>query len=231
MKLRTAVSHGKMYRAGDDDGQIHWRGKRDKPIRLAVQQRYRSCLAIEFRKNRLGLDQTPAFAVLWLQDVIDAKDQNINLPVFGGNSGDLKRAESNYSRDLGEPIGSVEVKLKFWPGLGRYHRRLANHNVQDVLEVLDTAMDNREVQCTMAETDDNSEDSSSSDSSDSDEVSNRVSGFRSELKATFSGDKGMENKSSSPLKGLQEYNDHSEQLHRHHRGLMQWKVGKPPCAQ
>lgn len=237
LKLRTSISRGKMHRSGDDGREIHWQGKKDKPIRLAVQQRYRSCLVIEFRKNRLGLDQTPAFAVLWLQNVIDEQKQSITLPLFGGNGGDLKRAESNYSCDLGEPIGSVAVTLKFWRGLGRYHHRLAKHNgnVHDVLEVLNTAMDNREVQNTMAETnEDDSEDGSSSDSSDPDGESTKGSGgFRSELKARFSGDKGMEGKGNSPLKEFQEYNEHSDQLHRHHRGLMQWKVRQrsyPSCV-
>ncbi|KAL8849285.1 MAG: hypothetical protein Q9221_005755 [Calogaya cf. arnoldii] len=228
LKLRTSIARGKMYRASDEDRQIHWQGKHDQPIRLAVQQRYRSCLVIEFRKNRLGLDQTPAFAVLWLQKVTDEQQQSITLPIYGGNGNDLERAESNYSCDLGEPLGSVTVTLKFWRGLGRYHHRLGKHNgnVRDVLEVLDTALDNREVQSTMAENDDNdSEESSSSDSSDSDEDSTKVSGgFRSQLKARFSGDKGMEGKGNSPLKEFQDYNEHSDQLHRHHRGLMQWKV-------
>ncbi|KAL8669738.1 MAG: hypothetical protein Q9168_005680 [Polycauliona sp. 1 TL-2023] len=228
LKLRTSISRGKMYRVGSDDGQIHWQGKKKKPLHLAVQQRYRSCLVIEFRKNRLGLDQTPAFAILWLQNVIDEQEQSITLPIYGGNGGDLSRAESNYSCDLGQPIGSVAVTLRFWRGLGRYHYSLAknNSNVHDVLEVLNTAMDNREVQHTMAEAGGNdSQDSSSSDSSESDgESTHTGGGFRSELKAKFSGDDGMEGKGSSPLEELREYNEHSEQLHRHHRGLMQWKV-------
>ncbi|KAL8997853.1 MAG: hypothetical protein Q9169_002935 [Polycauliona sp. 2 TL-2023] len=216
-----------MYRAGNHDGQIHWQGKKDKPLHLAVQQRYRSCLVVEFRKNRLGLDQTPAFAILWLQSVVDEQEQSITLPIYGGNGSDLKRAESNSVCDLGEPIGSVAITLRFWRGLGRYHHSLAKHNsnVHDVLEVLNTAMDNREVQNNMANDDDNdSGNSSSSDSSNSDGESTQIgAGFRRDLKAKFSGDKGMEAQSSSPLRELQDYNEHSDQLHRHHRGLMQWK--------
>ncbi|KAL8679384.1 MAG: hypothetical protein Q9186_004319 [Xanthomendoza sp. 1 TL-2023] len=225
LKLRTSINRGKMYLASENEGQMHWHGKKDQPVRLAVQQRYRSCLVIEFRKNKLGLDQTPAFAVLWLQDVTDELEQAISLPVFGGDGSNLKRAESNYSCDVGRQIGSIAVTMKLWRGLGRYHRRLAgnNPNVKDVMETLDTAMDSREVQSTMAEGDSSDEDSSSSDSSDSEEDSQKASGFRKELKATFSGGKGAEDMGNNPLKEFQEYNDHSDQLHRHHRGLMQWK--------
>ena len=219
-----------MHRAGDGDGQIRWQGKRDGPISLAVQQRYRSCLVIEFRINRLGRDQTPAFAVLWLQNVIDEQKQSMTLPVYGG---DLKQAESNYDCNLGEPMGSMMVTLRFRRGLGRCHHRLEKHNsnVHDVMEVLNTAMDNKEVQHSMGETGDNgSEDSSSSESSESGDSGGKSSthgGIRSEireLKAKLSVDKGMESKSSSPLKEFREYSEHSDQLHRHHRGLMQWKV-------
>ncbi|KAL8821555.1 MAG: hypothetical protein Q9223_000399 [Gallowayella weberi] len=225
LKLRTSINRGKMYFASENEGQMHWQGKRDQPVRLAVQQRYRSCLVLEFRKNRLGLDQTPAFAVLWLQNVIDEQEQAISLPVFRADGSNLKRAESNFSCDVGQQIGSIAVTLKLWRGMGRYHRRLAgnNPNVKDVMEILDTAMDNREVQSTMAERGGTDDDSSSSDSSDSEEDSGKASGFRKELKATFSGDKGAEEMGNNPLKDFQEYNDHSEQLHRHHRGLMQWK--------
>ncbi|KAL8765392.1 MAG: hypothetical protein Q9209_007519 [Squamulea sp. 1 TL-2023] len=228
LKLRTSVGRGKMYRAVDGGGQLRWQGKKNKPIRLAVQQRYRSCLVIEFRKNRLGLDQTPAFAILWLQHVNDEQKQSLTLSVFSGNRGDLERAQSNYFCDLGEPKGSIVVTLKLFRGLGRYHRRLAksNDNVDDVLEVLDTAMDSREVQDSMAETDNNSDDSSSSESSNSERDDSKGNGFRSGLRATLGGDKGVEDKGHSPLQGLQDYDDHSEQLHRHHRGLMQWKVGR-----
>ncbi|KAL8977261.1 MAG: hypothetical protein Q9205_006897, partial [Flavoplaca limonia] len=229
LKVRTSISRGKMHRAGDGDGQIRWQGKRDGLVSLAVQQRYRSCLVIEFRINRLGRDQTPAFAILWLQNVIDEQKQSMTLPVYGG---DLKQAESNYDCNLGEPTGSVMVTLRFRRGLGRCHHRLEKHNsnVHDVMEVLNTAMDNKEVQHSMGETGDNgSEDTSSSESSESSDSGGKSSthgGIRSELrelKAKFSVDKGMESKSSSPLKEFREYSEHSDQLHRHHRGLMQWK--------
>ncbi|KAL9629298.1 MAG: hypothetical protein Q9204_005351 [Flavoplaca sp. TL-2023a] len=229
LKVRTSISRGKMRRASDGDGQIRWQGKRDGLVSLAVQQRYRSCLVIEFRINRLGRDQTPAFAVLWLQNVIDEQKQSTTLPVYGG---DLKQAESNYDCNLGKPMGSVMVTLRFRRGLGRCHHRLEKHNsnVHDVMEVLSTAMDNKEVQHSMGETGDNgSQDSSSSESSESSDSGGKSSshgGIRSEpseLKAKFSIDKGMESNSSSPLKEFREYSEHSDQLHRHHRGLMQWK--------
>ncbi|KAL8729430.1 MAG: hypothetical protein Q9166_004739 [cf. Caloplaca sp. 2 TL-2023] len=87
-----------------------------------------------------------------------------------------------------------------------------------------------EVQSTMAETGDDNEDSSTSDSTASEDDSGKASSIRKELKATFSGDKGTGAKGQSPLLEIQEYDDHSEQLHRHHRGLMQWKVRLIPST-
>lgn len=88
-------------------------------------------------------------------------------------------------------------------------------------------MDNKEIRCTMLEDDDTVEDSSSSESSNSN--SDEAGGLRNHVKTAFKGrgkssEKGNEDGGLGPLRQIQEYNDHSEQLHRHHRGMMQWKV-------
>lgn len=88
-------------------------------------------------------------------------------------------------------------------------------------------MDNKEVSNAMLESATTAEDSGSSDSSDSD--SDEGGGLRDQVKSALkgrvkSGDHGNEDRGLAPLRGIQEYNEHSEQLHRRHRGMMQWKV-------
>ena len=225
LKLRTSVNRAKMY-ASNGKEIAEWRGKKDRPVRLAVRKRYCTCLVIEFRKNNLGLDKTPAFTVLWLKDISDEEETTVNLPVWRGDAS-LKRAETNCVENLGEKMGTISVPVKFWRGLSRYHHKLASKspNLQDVFEVLATANDNKEARTAMYETGDDS--SSESDCSDDD--SEIVKGIRkqgSKFSAAISGqDDGEEDDGKrGPLDQLMDYKDHSDQLHRRHRGLMQWKV-------
>lgn len=231
LMARTSVGHGKMYRDETVTEQVCWRGKKGRILRLAVQHRYRYCLIIEFRKKRLGMDTTPAFAVLWLQDIIDELENTIHLPIISGSKANLKRAESNYTYNLKEQLGTMAVTLKFWRGLGPYHQRLASKNVatRDVWEVLNTAMDNKEINNAMMGDVDTAEHSLSSDSSDDQGDIDTLGGLRKQVKTSLknkapSNDRGNNDSKADPFKQLQEYNDHSDQLHRRHRGLMQWKV-------
>ena len=208
IKLRTAVTRGKMYPQSTDSGK-RWSSKHERPIRLAVRKRYSSCLVIEFRKNRLGPDKTPAIAVLWLKDIPDEEDKTMTLPVWRGHKM-LKRAETCCVDDLGEKAGTLEVSIKFFRGLSSYHRRLAKDSpsLQEVFDVLGTANDNQEIKAAMDGQDDGSGDSSSSESEDG-----REDG----------GGKEPDDGRRGPIDQLKDYKTHREQLHRGHRGLMQWK--------
>ncbi|KAL8843645.1 MAG: hypothetical protein Q9170_000149 [Blastenia crenularia] len=223
------MSHGKMYPSEAESGEKRWCGKKGRHLRLAIQQRYRSCLIVEFRKNRLLSDGTSAFAVLWLQNTPDEQEVTLRLPVFSGDKTKLRQAEYNFSCDLGKQIGSITVIIKFWRGLGPYHRGLAskNPNVQHVIEVLSTATDNKEVKSAIF--DENGDgDSSASESSKGSNDSDKGIGFRNQISDALgngreTGDENSSDKGMAPLKPLQDYSNHSDQLHRHHRGLMQWK--------
>ena len=236
MKLRAGVNRGKMYvpKSGEEAGQI-WTGKRNRPIRLAIRKRYCSCLVIEFRKSNLGLDKTPAFAILWLKDIPDEEDRTVSIPVWRGDSSKLKRGESNCTDEgLGDQAGYIEVPVKFYRGLGFYHHSLASKspNLQDVFEVLDTASDSQEIHTAMG----GDEDSSSSDSDGSDDEGkgpkHAISGFvknlspneKSSGKDQAAGDNG--GGGSGPMDAIKDYKKNSKQLHRRHRGLMQWKVAR-----
>ena len=234
LKLRTSVNRGKMYTSISDDNDIHWTGKKGRPVRLGVRKRYCSCLVIEFRKNSMMLDKTPAFALLWLKDIPDDQETTVKLPVYHGHL--LKRAEENClgPDNLGEELGTIDVPLKLWHGLGGYHHKLASKspNLQDVLEALATANDNSEVRTAMSRDDDN--DSSDSDSSadergDSSTARSHHSHLHNDDDDDISDDDYSMKKSSTddgkrgPLAQIKDYKEHAGELHRQHRGLMQWK--------
>jgi len=66
----------------------------------------------------------------------------MTLPVW---KGDLKRAEANCDLEHGEKLGHIRVHLKFRPGIDDHHKKLASKdkNLEDVLEVLGVANDNK----------------------------------------------------------------------------------------
>ena len=226
MKIHTKINRGKMYPSATDTGNgSQWTGKHERPVRVAIRKRYCSCVVIEFRKNNLGLDKTPAFAVLWLQDIPDEEDRTVTLSVWKSDGDNLKRGQSNCVADLGERVGTIEVPVKFYRGLGAYHHKLTSNspNLSDVFEVLSTANDNKEVHMAMS-------DEEYGDSSDSDEEGPRhaANGLLHKLKVNGKSlTDGLEDddcKGGGPIDQIRDYKVHSEQLHRKHRGLMQWKA-------
>lgn len=231
LKLRTTVDRTKMYSSSSEEG-VEWRGRKDRPVRLAVRKRYSTCLVIEFRKSNVGLDTTPAFTILWLKDIPDEEEITVTLPVWHKDAG-LKRAEANCVQDFGEKMGTLQLSLKFWRGLSGYHHKLASKssNLQDVLEVVDTANQSKEANTAMTEENPGS-DSSSSDpsSSDDDDLLEPIRKQGKRLSAAITGkdadaDRDREDDGRrGPLDQLQEYKYNSDEMHRQHRGVMQWKV-------
>ena len=215
IKLRTSVNRGKMY-SSHSDGR--WTPKKDRNVRLGVRQRYSSSLIVEFRKSRITLDSTPAFAVLRLKDIPDDEGTTVTIPVWKGDV-DLERVENNCRQIESDKLGSIDIPLRLWHGLSSYHKSLTRNNqsLRDVFEALDTACDTREIQEAM-----DGDDTSASDSSDS------------ELKvvspkSTFDKIAGLDHNQQEdgrrgPLEQLKDYSDHRKQLHRQHRGIMQYKV-------
>ena len=205
LKLRTSVQRVRVYASGHE---ASWTGKHDRLVRLAVRKRYSSCLVFEFRKNSITFDKTAAFAVFWLKDIPDDEEITITLAVWKGHS-DLNRAESCCLEKMGEKVGTIKVPMKLCHGLSGYHHKLAkkNPNIQDVFDALNTAKDNKEINM-MAEEKDSSSSSGGEGSDDEEEEHLRENGRR------------------GPLDQIREYKDHSGQLHRQHRGVMQWKAAR-----
>lgn len=213
IKLRTSVNRAKMY---DNDNKGNWTPKDDHDVRLAVRKRYCSCLVIEFRKNRAIMDKTPAFAILWFTDIPDDEETTVTLPVWGGDI-DITRAESNCLESMGKRVGTIEVPMKLWPGLSSYHKRLCskNQSLKDVFEVLDTASDNKETREMM----------DGGDNSDSDSLKSGVEGLPGKaLNGFVSNQDQQEDGHRNPLQQIKDYKDHHTELHRQHRGVMQYKV-------
>ena len=206
LKLRTSVTRAKMYSSQAEDHGKQWKAKRDSAVHLAVTKRYCSCLVFEFRKNSIGVDKTVAFGVFWLKDIPDEEEHVVDVAIWRTENDNIKRGTTNVTQDLGERLGSIRVPLKFHRGLGAYHQKLASKspNLQDVFEVLTTADENKEVQIAI-KGDNDSDTSSSSDSSDSDS------------------EKSVNDGKGGPISKIKHYKDHSDQLHRRQRGVMQWK--------
>lgn len=210
LKLRTSINHGKMY---DPTSDGVWTAKKDRPVRLAVRKRYCSCVIIEFRKHSLPMDKTVAFAIFWLKDIPDDEERRVVLPVWQGDD-DLKRAETNCLTTMGEQVGSITVSMTHWHGLGSYHHALAKHNptLKSVMELLEIAHDSSEITDSV----ENVSTSSSEDSSDE------------EGEGKSEGTKRLEEDGSRrPVDQIKEYKAQHKQLHRRHRGIMQWKVCTP----
>lgn len=116
IKLRTDISSGKFYPNKEEGGnEPTWQTKHEKPLRLAVSQRYVSCLPIVFKTKKLvGSDDVAAYCVIWLKDIPDEEEQDLELPVWKGN---YKRAIANSLAEPGEKVGTLKLKLNFWAGL------------------------------------------------------------------------------------------------------------------
>jgi hypothetical protein len=152
-----------------------------------------------------------------------------------------------------QPLGSIDLTVKFWRGLSGYHKSYAhkakNSVIKDVMEVLDTIADEK-MGMDEVEDEDDSDSSSDSDSdSDSDnEDSKKRKMLRKAGKDSSSDsdddehDKGpigkLKGRATSKISGhgdgdddgsrglraqVQDYKDHHKSLHRKHRGVMQWK--------
>ncbi|KAF8071734.1 hypothetical protein FPV67DRAFT_894061 [Lyophyllum atratum] len=206
--FRTLYGKGKM-RPHQDGG---WRRRRGRNLRLAVQKRYSSCLLIQFRKHALGPDKTLAFATLWLKDIPDNEEISVPLSVRKNEEGALERARANASYEIGERVGEITVKLRFWPGLSGYHQNLADKdaNMADVMEALDSAEESKEIEQDMLPQAGAGSDSSSSSSSEDDGE-----------EATLD-----EAKKHGVAGGIKEYRKKKGELHRKHRGLMQWRAAR-----
>lgn len=286
LKIRSDLGRVKMY---PNDDQKEWLLKgndsKNQSAFLPVRKRYSSALVLEFRESTLGPDKSPAFAVLWLRDVLDEETETKVLKVWKGGKQQIARGESNSDyngMEEGEqPLGEVEMELKFWRGLSGYHKRFAasskRGNMKQVMECLDTITDESLAKDEDEVEDDDDQDSSSENSRSSEDKaakkrlqvhtndsSSEDSGSDSDGSDTKERQRSNSNFSISnlrkapkkilrnPVEGvtstaasviapghndpddgsrgvrnqLRDYKDHHKQLHRKHRGIMQWRAAR-----
>lgn len=306
IKVRTDLGHTKVY--PNSDGSQAWTlskrsNKEGDSIFLPVHKRYASALVLEFRESSIGPDKSPAFAVFWLQDLVDEESATKTLKVWKGGKERLERASTNcdyQGTDKGEqPLGELELDIKFWRGLSGYHKRFASGskkgNMREVMECLDTITDENlaeddEEDDGVEDTDDGDDSSqeggerrrsgdkearkklkvhTNDDSSSSDDDDDHKGNGKSSTSSSSSSG-GEPNSQSSlshtlhnlkkapkkilhnPLEGtastavdvvapghndaddgsrglrnsIRDYKDHRKELHRKHRGIMQWRAAR-----
>jgi hypothetical protein len=200
--FRTLYAKRKMLPSPSNPGEWN-RKQRDRPIRLAVCRRYASCLLVQFRKYSIGPDTTAAWAVLWFKEIVDDEEMEVELKVRKGE--DMKRAVNNCV-EVGEIVGTLKLKLRFWPGLSGYHTSIASSDadMRDVMEVLEAAEDAREV----------------------DEYCSDVSTTSSSSSGSEHDDGGDDDGKRGFVDELREYKHRRKDLHRRHRGLMQFRAAR-----
>ena len=135
LKLRTGGSTGKIPRSSckklaEGDG-ICWVAK---GIKLPVRYRYRSPVVLEFHLS--GRRKADAFAIIWLQNLIDNTSTPIDIPIWRTNR--PARLCQNYVteenikstpgyEDVTE-VGRVQFRAQFKAGMDEEHDRFCATN-------------------------------------------------------------------------------------------------------
>ncbi|KAF9485177.1 hypothetical protein BDN70DRAFT_871562 [Pholiota conissans] len=215
VSIHTPYGKSKMIPNHADGG---WSSKKGKPIRLAVKKRYASCLVLQLRQHAVGADPSPAFATLWFKEIPDNEALKLSLPVYENTGGALKDAQKNAVAGYTQQIGTFNLTVRFWPGLSGYHKILADHdkNMADVMEVLDYVeiiQAKSQSQTSLHEPARNDDESVSSSES-SDEGGDDKNASRPDSLSM----------NVEPSGQFKDFRKHQGELHRKHRGLMQWKA-------
>jgi hypothetical protein len=247
LKLSSSIDRGKMEAR---DGQ--WTPKHDKrSVFIAVRKRYATPLVVEFGKSTLGPDGSPAFAVFWLYDIQDDKEKMVTTKVWKGAKANLKHASNccDYDglEDSEKPLGEIQLNMTFWRGLSGYHQALSRagkkQDLADVMEVLDVVNENKEdvEEGSHGESDSPDSEEGGDGGADEHEGSSETKaklhklgrddtddeeepqGSKNTLKAIVHGHNDSTHGGRDPMSQLKDYTSHSKQLHRRHRGIMQWK--------
>lgn len=256
--LRTHITKAKMKASPDGDTWLPKRRSQNS-VFLAVAKRYRTPLTFEFHQPSVTKQSTPAFAVLWMGDIPDEEEKRVSLKIWKGGKHQVARARScaHYDglEDGEEPLGEMEVLIKFWRGLSGYHKKYAsntrNGHVRNVMEALDTVEGENLMGDDDGDVEDSDSDSSLSGETRGDESNSekrkmlRKAGSKSDAsEPEDAGDKTSPQRLPSRLKQhvlcddagtaddgrrgvraqIHDYKLNHKQLHRKHRGIMQWKA-------
>lgn len=222
LKLSTSLGSGKMYPSKKHTG---WSAHRHAPHWLAVEKRYSTCLSIRFRDKKVMGGHNAAFAVLWLRDIPDEEDRELELAVW---KGDFKRAIACSLDEPGTKVGTIKLKLKFWSGLGQAHSPWANKDpdLRNVMEVLETARDNldEEQAGERAGVVHNESDTESHAGRDDDDSSTDDDSDNEGRKKSNGDDDKAHKDSQGFIDQYREKRRDQRAEHRRHRGVMQFRI-------
>jgi len=150
-----------------------------------------------------------------------------------------------------KPLGEIELTMQFWRGLSGYHqsfsRRVKEQDLRDAMEVLDAVNENKdECESVHGETDSSDseddghdqdrrspeprskpkelEDDHGDSDSDSDSSGGKPRGIIGKAKALVEGHNDSNDGKRGLISELRDYKHHRKQLHRRHRGIMQFKA-------
>lgn len=102
-------------------------------IRLPVRYRYRSPIFFEIHPS--GKRHADTFASIWLQDLVDLKEEDFDIPIWRCNNG--LRLSQNYITEANyrevpdlqiEEIGRLRFRGRFKPGTDRDHLKFVSDN-------------------------------------------------------------------------------------------------------
>ncbi|KLT44405.1 hypothetical protein CC85DRAFT_242629 [Cutaneotrichosporon oleaginosum] len=131
LKVETNESTEKMRKreAQDEGGEIVWD---IEPLYMPIYNRYQAHVWFKFGSTGLGKvigkGKPEAMAVLWLQDLTDLQDAEVELPVIV--SDDMKQLQQNVINDQTlrthkfEVVGTIKARMEFTPGLDLHHENL-----------------------------------------------------------------------------------------------------------
>ncbi|KXJ96552.1 hypothetical protein Micbo1qcDRAFT_229422 [Microdochium bolleyi] len=138
LKLRTGGSSAtiKKESCSKEGDSVEWNisGVTNNPRpRLPVRHRYRSPVFIEFHLS--GKRSVEHFAAIWLNDLVDNEDTDLDLPVWKCNHG--VRLSQNYITEKNfksipdidiEEVGRIRFRARFKAGTDRDHYRFVSDN-------------------------------------------------------------------------------------------------------
>lgn len=140
LKMRTGGSSGKIPRTHchTEGDSCYWDvqpGSHADPIVLPVKYRYRSPVVFEFHVS--GKRKADAYAVLWLQHLIDNEPTEIDIPIWQTSAPSRLTqnyiTEKNFDRSMPgledlEEIGRLKFSGRFKAGMDESHEHFVADN-------------------------------------------------------------------------------------------------------
>jgi len=158
IKLRTGGSVAKLgsvhaHPLAEGDGYYWDLEARDNrsALRMPVKYRYRSPIVFEFHKSGITHMGADAYAVVWLQTIIDNENTPFNIPIWKTKNGarltqnfitaeNLQAKETPGLEDL-EEIGRLHFRGRFKAGMDESHEHyISDNNSRETYETWEACL-------------------------------------------------------------------------------------------